>query len=42
MQALELPFYDNKVLFGHDPRQGLLAFEREGEAAIRVFSRQGR
>jgi DNA polymerase, archaea type len=42
MQALELPFYDNKVLFGHDPRPGLLAFEREGEAAIRVFSRQGR
>jgi DNA polymerase, archaea type len=42
MQALELPFYDNKVLFGHDTRPGLLAFEREGEAAIRVFVRQGR
>jgi DNA polymerase, archaea type len=42
MQALELPFYDNKVLFGHDQRPALLAFEREGEAAIRVFSRQGR
>ena len=42
MQALERPFYENKVLFGHDPRPGLLAFEREGEAAIRVFSRQGR
>jgi DNA polymerase I len=42
MQALELPFYTNKVLFGHDVRPGLLAFEREGEAAIRVFVRQGR
>ncbi len=41
MQALELPFYDNKVLFGHDTRPRLLAFEREGEAAIRVFARQG-
>ena len=41
MQALELPFYDNKVLFGHDEHRGLLAFEREGEAAIRVFVRQG-
>jgi hypothetical protein len=30
MQALELPFYDNKVLFGHDAQPGLLAFEREG------------
>jgi DNA polymerase, archaea type len=41
MPALELPFYDNKVLFGHDARPGLLAFEPEGEAAIRVFARQG-
>jgi DNA polymerase elongation subunit (family B) len=41
MQALELPFYDNKVLFGHDARPGLLAFEREGEATMRVFARQG-
>jgi DNA polymerase elongation subunit (family B) len=41
MQALELPFYNNKTLFGHDARPGLLAFEREGEAAIRVFTRQG-
>jgi DNA polymerase, archaea type len=41
MQALELPFYDNKVLFGHDARPGLLACEREGEAAMRVFIRQG-
>jgi DNA polymerase elongation subunit (family B) len=40
MQALELPFYDNKVLFGHDARPGLLAFEREGDAAVRVFARQ--
>jgi DNA polymerase elongation subunit (family B) len=39
MQALELPFYDNKVLFGHAAQSGLLAFEREGEAAIRVFVR---
>jgi DNA polymerase I len=42
MQALELPFYDNKILFGHDVQPNLLAFEREGEAAIRVFVRQGR
>jgi DNA polymerase, archaea type len=41
MQALELPFYDNKVLFGHDARPGLLAFEREGETSMRVFARQG-
>jgi DNA polymerase, archaea type len=41
MQALEVPFYDNKVLFGHDARPGLLACEREGEAAIRVFVRPG-
>jgi DNA polymerase, archaea type len=41
MQALELPFYDNKVLFGHDARPGLLAFEREGETTIRVFARRG-
>jgi DNA polymerase, archaea type len=40
MQALELPFYENKVLFGHDGGPCLLAFEREGEAAIRVFVRQ--
>jgi DNA polymerase, archaea type len=42
MQALELPFYDNKVLFGHGARSSLLAFEREGESAVRVFVRQGR
>src|SRR5262245_37985825 len=42
MQALELPFYKNKVLFGHDVRPGLLAFEPEGEASIRVFARQGK
>jgi DNA polymerase, archaea type len=41
MQALELPFYDNKVLFGHDARPGLLAFEREGETTMRVFARRG-
>src|SRR5262245_13227780 len=41
MQALELPFYQNKVLFGHDARPGLLAFEREGDSAMRVFTRHG-
>lgn len=41
MPALELPFYENKVLFGYDSTPGLVAFEREGEAAIRIFSRQG-
>jgi DNA polymerase elongation subunit (family B) len=40
MQALALPFYQNKVLFGYGARSGLLACEREGEAAIRVFVRQ--
>ena len=42
MQALALPFYDNRVLFGYEARPGLLACEREGDAAIRVFVRQGR
>lgn len=41
MRTLELPFYENKVLFGHDATPGLLAFEREGDAAMRVFSRRG-
>ncbi|MGH8059872.1 MAG: hypothetical protein ACREOH_21980, partial [Candidatus Entotheonellia bacterium] len=41
MPALELPFYENKVLFGYDSTPGLVAFEREGEAAVRVFSRHG-
>ena len=41
MPALELPFYENKVLFGYDSTPGLVGFEREGEAAIRVFSRHG-
>ncbi len=40
MQALELPFYENKMLFGYDARPGLLAYEREGDAAIRVFGRR--
>jgi DNA polymerase, archaea type len=40
MQALALPFYDNRVLFGYEARPGLLACEREGDAAIRVFVRQ--
>jgi DNA polymerase elongation subunit (family B) len=41
MPALELPFYENKVLFGQDAGAGLLAFECEGGSAIRVFARQG-
>ncbi|MBI4641027.1 MAG: DNA polymerase II [Candidatus Tectomicrobia bacterium] len=41
MRALELPFYENRILFGHNSTPGLIAFEREGEAAMRVFSRQG-
>jgi DNA polymerase I len=40
MQALALPFYDNKVLFGYGTQPGLLACEREGDAAIRVFVRR--
>jgi len=41
MPGLELPFYDNKILFGHDAHPGLLAFEPEGDAAMRVYARQG-
>jgi DNA polymerase, archaea type len=41
MQALELPFYENKMLFGYGARPGILACEREGDAAIRVFGRRG-
>lgn len=42
MPALQLPFYENKILFGHAARTGLLAFEREGESTIRVFARPGK
>jgi DNA polymerase I len=42
MQALAIPFYDNRVLFGYEARPGLVACEREGDAAVRVFVRQGR
>ncbi len=37
----KLPFYDNRVLFGHDASPGLIAFEVEGADRIRIFSRQG-
>lgn len=40
MQALAVPFYENKVLFGYGTQPGLLACEREGDAAIRVFVRR--
>jgi DNA polymerase elongation subunit (family B) len=40
MPALQLPFYDNQILFGHDPSPALLAFECEGESTMRVFRRR--
>ena len=37
----KLPFYNNRVLFGHDATPSLIAFEVEGSDKIRIFSRQG-
>jgi len=37
----KLPFYNNRVLFGHDATPGLIAFGVEGSDKIRIFSRQG-
>ena len=36
-----LPFHDNRVLFGQDTTSGLTAFEVEGSDQIRIYSRQG-
>ena len=38
MTSLPLPFYDNPLLFGHDPARGLLAF-RPAESPVRVHAR---
>jgi len=37
----KLPFYNNRVLFGHDATPGLIAFEIEGPDKVKIFSRQG-
>jgi DNA polymerase elongation subunit (family B) len=37
----KLPFYNNRVLFGHDTTPGLIAFEIEGPDKVKIFSRQG-
>jgi DNA polymerase elongation subunit (family B) len=36
-----VPFYANALLFGHDPTPGLIAFELDGSAGIRVYRREG-
>ncbi len=40
MSGLPLPFYDNRLLFGHAARPGLLAFEA-GEDTVKIWSRAG-
>ena len=39
MTSIPLPFYDNPLLFGHDPTPGLLAF-RPGESHVTVYARR--
>src|SRR5882724_1494993 len=36
--SIPLPFYDNPLLFGHDPARGLLAF-RPAESHVTVYAR---
>ena len=38
MTSIPLPFYDNPLLFGHDPARGLLAF-RSAESHVTVYTR---
>ncbi|HTG10885.1 MAG TPA: 3'-5' exonuclease [Candidatus Eisenbacteria bacterium] len=38
MTSIPLPFYDNPLLFGHDPARGLLAF-RSAETHVTVYTR---
>lgn len=40
-RKLDLLFYENELLFGHDSTPGLLAFELEGRDKIRIFRREG-
>jgi len=40
LSGLPLPFYDNRLLFGHAARPGLLAFEA-GEDTVKIWSREG-
>lgn len=37
---LALAFQKNRILFGHDPSPGLLAFEIEGTDSVRVYRRE--
>jgi DNA polymerase I len=39
LTSIPLPFYDNPLLFGHDPAPGLLAF-RPGESRVTVYARR--
>ena len=39
MTSIPLPFYDNPLLFGHDPTPGLLAF-RPGDSQVTVYARR--
>lgn len=40
MEIGGLSFYENQVLFGHDPTPRLVAFELEGEDKVRIFRRE--
>lgn len=40
MDLLNLPFHQNRVLFGHDQTPHLVAFELEGDDKIRVFAKK--
>jgi DNA polymerase I len=39
LSGLPLPFYDNRLLFGHAARPGLIAFEA-GEDTVKIWSRE--
>jgi DNA polymerase elongation subunit (family B) len=39
LTSIPLPFYDNPLLFGHDPTPGLLAF-RPGDSHVTVYARR--
>jgi DNA polymerase I len=39
LTKIPLPFYDNPLLFGHDPARGLLAF-RPAESHVTVYARR--
>jgi DNA polymerase elongation subunit (family B) len=40
LTSIPLPFYDNPLLFGHDPARGLLAY-RPADSHVTVYARSG-